>query len=118
MASFPLANVTPTYTQLGANARAPPSGGSASNYSATAQTAVWPQWTPTSDSAVPQGGATGHTQATAGSGTHNASQGGSSTGHGGSTQQQQEEFSDMLRMLDNSGTGFTDLSGMFNSFNE
>lgn len=118
MASFPLANVTPTYTQLGANARAPPPGGSASNYSATAQTAVWPQWTPTSDSAVPQGGATGHTQATAGSGTHNASQGSSSTGHGGSTQQQQEEFSDMLRMLDNSGTGFTDLSGMFNSFNE
>ena len=32
--------------------------------------------------------------------------------------QQQEEFSDMLRMLDNSGTEFTDLSGMFNTFTE
>ena len=102
-----------------------PPGGTASNYSATGQTAVWPQWTPTTDTTAQHAGATVQARATTGTVAHTQSQGGGSAGHAGhaghagtTQQQQQEEFSDMLRMLDNSGTGFTDLSGMFNSFNE
>ena len=90
-------SAAPTYTQLGGGRV----GMAQAGYPHSS--AVWPQWQPSSDSASHS------TQQSSTSSQAQAQQGG---------QQGQEEFSDMLRMLDNSGTEFSDLSGMFNTFTE
>ena len=124
----------PTYTQLD------PRGGAGSNTHpapATAyppQSTVWPQWqqATSSDQAPPpaSSSSTSSTQRPTPAQTQQQPSAGQSSasqqqapptstappGSGGG--QQSEEFSDMLRMLDNSGTEFSDLSGMFNTFTE
>ena len=94
----------PSYTQLGSRTPSQPGA-----YSQSA----WPQW-----QASAEGQPTSHQSAaaaTAGTGTGHSSTA-ASGGQGGPGQQ--EELSDMLRMLDNTGTEFSDLSGMFPQFTE
>lgn len=94
----------PTYTQLGGQRTGATAAARPSPYGPATASApnMWPHWqgsesVPTSQAAGPSGapapGAPGHPP-------------------------QQEEFSDMLRMLDQQSTEFSDLSGMFNTFQE
>ena len=110
----------PTYTQLGGRGAAQSQG---SSYSSS----VWPQWQPGSDSSQGQSGSSTQPSQQSGS-QQSAAQQVATGGAAAATQprlqqhtaggQQQEELSDMLRMLDNPGTDFNDLSGMFNTFTE
>ncbi|KAK2151433.1 hypothetical protein LSH36_363g01019 [Paralvinella palmiformis] len=110
----------PTYTQLGGRGAAQSQG---SSYSSS----VWPQWQPGSDSSQGQSGSSTQPSQPSGSQQSTAQQV-ATGGAAAATQprlqqpagggQQQEELSDMLRMLDNPGTDFNDLSGMFNTFTE
>jgi hypothetical protein len=99
----------PTYTQLGGQRGSATQGSSYSHAVSTAGTqGIWPQW---------QGGAEGsqgqqsQVQSVQGQASHSVQQAQAQPG------QSQEEFSDMLRMLDQQGTEFSDLS-MFNTFQE
>ena len=74
---------------------------------------AWPQWQPTAGDAMQQ--SSQHAAAAAAAATHSQA---SSNPQGAGQSGQQEEFSDVLRMLDNSGSEFNDLSGVFNHFTE
>ncbi len=109
----------PTYTQLGSGA------GTSAGPASYSQPSVWPQWqqqTGGSDTGS-QSSATGNpsSQTTAPArGGHSQTAGSTVTGSQApaTSQGTQEEFSHMLRMLDNSGPEFSDLSGMFDQFTE
>ncbi|XP_064648063.1 aryl hydrocarbon receptor nuclear translocator homolog isoform X3 [Lineus longissimus] len=96
----------PTYTQLGGQRGSAPQ---ASSYSHAVSTAgaqgIWPQWQGGAEGSQGQQSQVQSVQAQA------VQQGQAQPG------QSQEEFSDMLRMLDQQGTEFSDLS-MFNTFQE
>ena len=94
----------PTYTQLGGNQNvANPQGNFAHASPGGSGQGMWPpQW---------QGGASEGQQAASGQQVQQAA-----PQQPGSTQN--EEFSDMFRMLDPPGQEFSDISGMFNTFPE
>ena len=88
---------TATYTQLSGGRTAP------SSYSQ----AAWPQWQATSES----GSTPSQTPSQAPTSAPAPSAQGANI-------QQGEEFTDMLHMLQNTGSEFNDISGMFNQFTE